>query len=41
MLKKELIELFNVDEIEIISNRDESSVGTHKINIYLEDEIYL
>lgn len=39
MLKKELIELFNVDEIEIISNRDESSVGTHKINIYLEDEI--
>ena len=26
-------------EIEIISNRDESSVGTHKINIYLEDEI--
>ena len=39
MLKKELIELLNVDEIEIISNRDESSVGTHKINIYLEDEI--
>ena len=39
MLKKELIGLFNVDEIEIISNRDESSVGTHKINIYLEDEI--
>ena len=39
MLKKELIELFNVDEIEIISNRDESSVGTHKINICLEDEI--
>jgi 4-hydroxy-tetrahydrodipicolinate reductase len=39
MLKKELKELFNVDEIEIISNRDESSVGTHKINIYLEDEI--
>jgi 4-hydroxy-tetrahydrodipicolinate reductase len=39
MLKKELVELFNVNEIEIISNRDESSVGTHKINIYLEDEI--
>ena len=39
MLKKELIELLNVDEIEIISNRDESSVGTHKINICLEDEI--
>jgi dihydrodipicolinate reductase len=39
MLKVELKELFEVDKIEIISNRDEFSVGTHKINLYLEDEI--
>ena len=39
MLKKELKELFKVQDIEIISNRDESSVGTHKINLYLGNEI--
>lgn len=39
MLKKELKELFKVQDIEIISNRDESSIGTHKINLYLENEI--
>ena len=39
MLKKELKDLFKFQDIEIISNRDESSVGTHKINLYLDNEI--
>tara|TARA_B100000579_G_scaffold409412_1_gene398435 strand:- start:119 stop:838 length:720 start_codon:yes stop_codon:yes gene_type:complete len=39
MLKEQLKELLNIEDIEIISNRDESSIGTHKINFYLENEI--
>ena len=39
MLREQLKEILNIEDIEIISNRDESSVGTHKINFYLENEI--
>ena len=39
MLKEQLKDILKIKDIEIISNRDESSIGTHKINFYLENEI--